>query len=161
MDDQSKAPVQPVRKSTAPPSANPSPTHSRAPTSTTSAEPPKPASTPIHPASSISEVGGTSTSLPSLQTPSSIPATPASAPSSTPHTPVTKGSSSSFSAPKENGSQSAAEDNGSQEAETLKKENAKLKEELTERDHLIRKLELQVESLQANAKIAREALSKF
>lgn len=164
MDDQSKAPVQPVRKSTAPPSANPSPTHSRAPTSTTSAEPPKPASTPIHPASSISEVGGTSSSLPSLQTPSSsTPATPISAPSSAPQTPITRGSSgSSAPTPKENGSQGASShEAGSQEAETLKKENAKLKEELTERDHLIRKLELQVESLQANAKIAREALSKF
>ena len=69
---------------------------------------------------------------------------------------------SSFTAStKENGSGSAAHEGGSQEAESLKKENAKLKEELSERDHLIRKLELQVESLQANAKIAREALSKF
>lgn len=161
MDDLSKAPVQPVRKSTAPPSANASPTHSRAPTSTTSAEPPKPASTPVHPASSISEVGGTSSSLPSLQT-SSTPATPLSAPSSTPQTPITKSTPTASASDnvKENGSATVGGEN-SQEAEALKRENAKLKEELSERDHLIRKLELQVETLQANAKIAREALSKF
>ena len=58
-------------------------------------------------------------------------------------------------------SSSTEQGRDNQEAETLKKENEKLKNELSERDHLIRKLELQVESLQANAKIAREALSKF
>lgn len=58
-------------------------------------------------------------------------------------------------------SSSTEQGKDNQEAETLKKENEKLKNELSERDHLIRKLELQVESLKANAKIAREALSKF
>lgn len=58
-------------------------------------------------------------------------------------------------------SSSTEQGKDNQEAETLKKENERLKNELSERDHLIRKLELQVESLKANAKIAREALSKF
>lgn len=77
---------------------------------------------------------------------------------------MSKGPASASTAVKENGS--ANNDSGSprsenQESEALRKENERLKDELSERDHRIRKLELQVESLQANAKIAREALSKF
>lgn len=169
MDDQSSAPAAPVRKSTAPPTANnsaaPSPAHTRSPTATSSADIPKTASTPIHPASSIKEaegiVGGSSS-------PSSSEPTAAATATTTDPGPTASGNASpvvAASVPKTaNGTHQDSNTKngpaaGAAEVDTLQREIANLKQQIGERDQTIRKLELKVETLRTNAKKAREALS--
>jgi len=149
MEDQSKAPVAAVRRSTAPASSSSalSPTP-KTPSSTTSAEAPrtgssvptpKPSASPVHPASSVEDAGGI---VPREAVRSPAPLSrPVSPPTSA--TPAASG----------NGGQ------GDEESASLRKEIASLKDQLGERDHLIRKLELQVEQFRTNARKAREALS--
>ena len=152
MEDQSQAPISSVRQPIAPSASNTSspaptrtataastPSHSRVPTANNSMTTGSTAATPVHPAASLEDAGGI---FPPQRTssPSPIPIR-ASPPTSAAVGTLTGGSTT------ENEDYSA-----------LMNENASLKDQLTERDHLIRKLELQVEQFRVNARKAREAL---
>jgi len=156
MEDQSQAAyTAPVRKQTAPASSTPaSPAHTRTPSRTVSADPPKPALTPVHPAASVADAGGI---VPSPTTLASSPAAGgnnASTPASRAASPPPSASPSASNSAQTNGSGDAGQ------VEQLKKENAKLAAELRERDALVRKLELQVEQYRTNARKARDALAE-
>ena len=146
MDDQSQAASAPVRKSTtssvppSPASTKTTPAQSRQTTQDTNASQPpsKSPSLSVHPAASVSEAGGV-VAADTTKEPSPISRT-ASPPRAV--SPVAKASNST--------------DSG--EVDHLRKQISQLKDELGEKDHLIRKLEVEVEKLKTNAKKARDAL---
>ena len=145
MDDQSQAASAPVRKSTSsvppsPASTKTTPAQSRQTTQDTNASQPpsKSPSLSVHPAASVSEAGGI-VAADTTKEPSPISRTASPPPTVSP---VAKASNST--------------DSG--EVDHLRKQISQLKDELGEKDHLIRKLEVEVEKLKTNAKKARDAL---
>ena len=154
MEDQTQEPSAAVRKPTAPatssnaaspaPSRNTTaastPAHSRAPTETISAiaEPPQPAATPVLSNISMAEAGGT---VPPQRSASPSPIARTASPTILASSPADRSGN--------DGGLSALQD-----------ENASLREQLRERDLLIRNLELQLEQFKVNAKKARDALAE-